>query len=217
MTLIRSNGAGRAAMDAAFAGLFGVESATAGVSFDGRTDRAIFLETLTMHDLLNGDPAATVARTFDAYLERLPASLDRLGGEVLPGVTGLLDALAGGNAVIGLATGNVRRGAEAKLRHFGLWEHFAGGGFGDHATVRADLVRAGIDELAAAAGVPAERASVIVLGDTPLDVEAAHVAGAQALGVGTGRFTVEQLLASGAEWAVPDLSDTNQVLRALLG
>jgi phosphoglycolate phosphatase-like HAD superfamily hydrolase len=58
---------------------------------------------------------------------------------------------------------------------------------------------------------------VIVLGDTPLDVEAAHGAGARAFGVATGRLSAEELRASGAEFAVDDLSETGRVLEMLLG
>jgi phosphoglycolate phosphatase-like HAD superfamily hydrolase len=78
-------------------------------------------------------------------------------------------------------------------------------------------VRAGIEELAGLFSFDPDPANVIVLGDTPLDVEAAHAAGARALGVATGRFSVEELKASGAEFAVQDLSDTRAVLEMLLG
>lgn len=111
----------------------------------------------------------------------------------------------------------MRRGAEHKLRHFALWEPFAGGGFGDHHTVRADLVRAGIDELSRLHALDGGNIEVIVLGDTPLDIEAAHATGAKALGVATGRYSVEELKASGAEFAVEDLSDTQTALEMLLG
>ncbi len=49
MTLIRTHGAGRGAVNTVLARLSGVEEATAGMRFDGRTDRAIFLEALGRH------------------------------------------------------------------------------------------------------------------------------------------------------------------------
>ena len=102
-----------------------------------------------------------------------------------------------------------------KLGHFGLWEHFAGGGFGDHSGVRADLIRAGIQELAAVAGVEADPGDCIIIGDTPLDVAAAHAAGARALAVATGNSSVEALRESGAEWVLADLSDIANVMGIL--
>lgn len=217
MTMIRTDGAGRAAMEEAFNHEFGVERATEGILFDGRTDRGIFMECLERHGFGGADVLPNFHRFSERYLDLFPGWIARKGGVVLPGVPELLDALESTDAIVGLATGNLRRGAAHKLGHFGLWERFAGGGFGDDHSVRADLVRAGILELEAKFGLAAGECEVIVLGDTPLDVEAAHLAGAKALGVGTGRFTPNELLASGAEFALADLSDTTGAVQILLG
>jgi len=217
MTMIRTDGAGRGAMERAFAHEFGIENATEGISFDGRTDRGIFLQCFERHGLDGEAVDANLSRFIERYLEGLPGWLKQKGGTVPPGVRELLSRLEEEDAVVGLATGNIRRGAAHKLGHFGLWERFAGGGFGDDHVVRADLVRAGIQELEAAYCLGAGECQVIVLGDTPLDVEAAHLAGAKALGVGTGRFTPEQLRGSGADFALADLADTDRVLEMLLG
>jgi hypothetical protein len=45
----------------------------------------------------------------------------------VPGVTELLDALKASHRAVGLATGNMRRGAELMLSHFHLWDRFAAG------------------------------------------------------------------------------------------
>lgn len=215
--MVKTAGAGRGAMEIAFAHEFGIEKATEGILFDGRTDRGIFFECLERHGLGGDALLPNFERFAERYLEVLPGWIAQKDGIVLPGVRELLAALEGEDAVVGLATGNMRRGAAYKLGHFGLWERFAGGGFGDHHTVRADLVKAGIEELEVKFELGSGACEVIVLGDTPLDVGAAHGAGAKALGVGTGRFTPEQLTASGAEFAMPDLSDTGRILEILLG
>jgi phosphoglycolate phosphatase-like HAD superfamily hydrolase len=217
MTMVQTHGGGRAAMEEAFEREFGVPRATDGMLFDGRTDRGIFLDCLERHGLGGEGMDARYERLRELYLELMPAWLARKGGVVLPGVHELLESLAGGPAVVGLATGNLRRGAEHKLGYFGLWEHFSGGGFGDSHVVRKELVREGIAEMIERHCLEARECDVIVLGDTPLDVEAAHGAGAKALGVATGRFSAEELRASGAEFAVDDLSDTARVLDLLLG
>ena len=217
MTMIRTNGAGRAAMEFAFEREFGVPRATEGILFDGRTDRGIFLECLERHGFGGTDLLPNYARFAEAYIEAFPGWMAQKGGVVLPGVVELLDALAGTEAIVGLATGNMRRGAATKLGHFGLWDRFSGGGFGDDHTIRGDLVTAGIVELEAMHGLQPGACEVIVLGDTPLDAEAAHLAGAKALCVATGRFTVPALLECGAEFALDDLSDTRRALDILLG
>jgi phosphoglycolate phosphatase-like HAD superfamily hydrolase len=151
------------------------------------------------------------------YLELLPVALVERDGYVLPGVVELLDALQPAPVAIGLATGNVRAAAVAKLSHFSLWERFAAGGFGDDEPVRARLVESGLRALAAAAGREPLAAEAVVIGDTPLDIEAAHAIGARAGGVATGRFSVAELMAAGADWAMPDLTDTRAVVAAILG
>ena len=214
MTLIRSQGAGRAALNAAFAETFGIESATENISFDGRTDRAIFSEIIALHRL-GADPEAAFRQVSQAYLEGLSASLAEHQGVVLPGIEALLPLLQGSHGAIGLATGNIRHGAQIKLAHHGLWEWFSGGGFGDATPVRAELVKAGIRDMAALLGIDPDPRDTIVIGDTPLDVEAARQASARTLAVATGSYTVEALRESGADWALDDLSDTAAVMKLL--
>jgi phosphoglycolate phosphatase len=214
LTLIYSGGAGRLAIDRAIERVLGVPEGTAGIRFDGRTDRGIFLEAVTRFDPAHEHRTDEV---MEAYLQELPGALASKEGAVLPGVENLLDALKGEAAAVGLATGNMERGARAKLGHFGLWERFRGGGFGDHAVVRSEIIEAAIADIARHHGAEADPSNAVVIGDTPLDIEAAHAAGARALGVGTGRFVTEELLAAGAEMAVDDLLETDRVLELLLG
>ncbi|MGD9933958.1 MAG: HAD family hydrolase [Dehalococcoidia bacterium] len=213
MTLVHTNGAGRLAMDATLLERFGVAQPTAGIRFDGRTDRAIFLDALAK---LEASTDAEYDALVEGYLSRLPLALKERGGTVLPGVTDLLDALEPAGAAIGLATGNMRAGAAAKLGHYGLWERFAAGGFGDEEVVRANVVRRGIEDLARIAGVIPREVDCIVLGDTPLDVEAARAAGARAMAIATGAYDEGALRDSGADWVFTDLSDTAAVLEVLL-
>jgi phosphoglycolate phosphatase len=210
-TLIRSNGAGRMAMDAAFADHFGAIEAMRGISVDGRTDRAIFLEAIGRLAPGHPDPVSLLPIVTESYLTYFPAALDERGGEVLPGILELLEALAETHGGLGIATGNLRRGAEAKLTHFGLLDWFAAGGFGDEHIGREAVVREGIAALAAMLNCPPDASDCIVLGDTPLDVEAAHAAGARCLAVATGSYTVEALTAAGADWAFVDLSETTRI------
>lgn len=216
MTLIRTHGAGRGAVNTVLARLSGIEQATAGMRFDGRTDRAIFLEALARHGLAGPDPEIAFESFVAEYLAELEKSLEALGGVVLPGVPALLDAFDARGQLLGLATGNMERGARVKLAHFGLWERFAAGGFGDHTPVRAELVWEGISALARAIGCDPDPAATIVLGDTPLDIEAAHLAGTRCLAVATGSFDADALVAAGADWVFADLSDTARVLDVLL-
>ena len=53
---------------------------------------------------------------------------------------------------------------------------------------------------------------VVVVGDTPLDVECGHANAARVLAVATGSFGVAELCAAGADYVTEDLSDTNAIV-----
>ena len=91
--------------------------------------------------------------------------------------------------MLGVATGNVRAGAEAKLAAAGLDGYFALGGYGSDSHLRAELVAAAI----ARARRRAEIREVVVVGDTIHDISAARACGAVACAVATGSDPAEAL------------------------
>ncbi len=200
LTLVDTGGAGRSAMRHAFAELQLPTEPLDSLVYDGRTDRAIFREALARVGLASDELERLYPLVLARYLERLPHELRARRGRVLPGAKELLAHCREAGWRVGLATGNLRRGAELKLGHFGLWEAFTGGGFGDDTEVRAEVVTAALREL----GV--DDAPAWVIGDTPRDVEAAHTAGVQAIAVATGRYTIEELEAAGADIVVASLA-----------
>ncbi len=214
LTMIRTNGAGSAAMEATVRELLGVPDAFAGMRFAGRTDRAILREALTRCGRLD-DGFDRFCAAFEArYLGHLRRELAARNGVVPPGVPALLDAVAAlPGARLGLATGNFRRAAEAKLRHFGLWGRFRDGGFAEDGEERADLVAAAVARVSA--GLP-QPTTVYVIGDSVHDVRAAKAHGLVAVGVCTGECSAEELRAAGADVVFPDLSATDEVLSRLL-
>lgn len=216
LTLIRTGGAGRVSMKRAFEQVYRDPDALDGIRFDGRTDRAIFNEAIARQAQAGREVPDAYRRLTEAYLAMLPEGLRATEGIVLPGVKALLQVLAARPAVSGIATGNLRRGAELKLRHYGLWDQFAGGGFGDDTEVRADVVLAAVRNLGEVVGTPAAPADAVVIGDTPHDVEAALAIGARAVAVATGSFTVDDLRKAGAHLVFPDLSDAVAAADALL-
>src|SRR5918993_4204059 len=166
-TLIRSGGAGKAAMEAGLKTAFGVTEIHDRVSYSGRTDPGIARELLAIHGVEPTD--ANVERLKAAYLSHLPAMLRRRGGIVLPGIAKALQRERQG-AVVGLLTGNIQAGAEVKLRHFGLWDHFPFGGFADGLEDRDDVARLALAEAERHVGRPIDPGDVWGIGDTPLHV-----------------------------------------------
>jgi phosphoglycolate phosphatase-like HAD superfamily hydrolase len=211
-TLVRTGGAGKAAMEAALRQAFGVRQIRDVVPYSGRTDRAIARDLLRVHDL---EPSpANEQRLREAYLAELPASLRSRGGTVCPGIASLLAELQGrANVVLGLLTGNVRAGAKHKLHHFGLWDFFACGGFGDEHLDRDDVARSALAAVQTHLGNPVHPSEVWVIGDTPLDVQCARAVGAHAVAVATGWHPLEELAASQPDWLLADLANPAELLR----
>jgi phosphoglycolate phosphatase-like HAD superfamily hydrolase len=211
-TLVRTGGAGKAAMEAALAEEFDVVLAAEEVPYSGRTDNAIGRDLLTAHGI---EPTpANRRRLVEGYLARLPTSLAQTTGNVCPGIGELLGVLRPrADVVLGLLTGNVRRGAATKLAHYGLWEHFVCGGFGDDHDDRDDVARAALRSAEAHAGRRLDPNEIWVIGDTPLDVKCARAIGARAVAVATGWHPLDDLVASGPDLAFADLSDPGELLR----
>lgn len=210
-TLVRTGGAGKAAMEAGLRAAFGIAELQDGVPYSGRTDRAIARDLLAVHGI---DPTPANQRKLqDAYLAHLPGSLATHGGKVCPGVGGLLAALSAQPCmVLGLLTGNVRAGARKKLGHFGLWDYFACGGFGDDHFDRDDVARAALADVRAHLGREADPADIWVIGDTPLDVKCARAIGARAVAVATGWHPHAELSECEPDFLFADLSDHPRVL-----
>lgn len=208
-TLIRSGGAGKLAMETALQTAFGVPEVLDRVSYSGRTDPAIARDLLSLHGI---EPtAANVERLQTGYLSCLPQALAERHGEVLPGVVEALRRERR-EAAVGLLTGNVRAGAEVKLRHFGLWDFFPFGGFADGLSDRDDVARRALAEAVAHVGHAVHPSDVWIIGDTPLDVQCARAIGANAVIVATGWHSHAELLAAGPDHFLPDFTHAGDLL-----
>lgn len=203
-TLVSTGGAGRRAIERAFA----VHTGTAAVldfSFAGMTDPAIVRAGLTN---AGREPTSdAIAAVLAVYVQVLEEEV-RLTERFLVH-DGILEALAHAESwpgvALGLGTGNIEGGARVKLGRANLYDRFSFGGFGSDAEDRAELIRVGADRGAARLGRRREECRVVVIGDTPKDVAAALAIGAEALAVGTGPYSAADLKASGAHFAFDSL------------
>jgi phosphoglycolate phosphatase len=211
-----TGGAGQRALDRAFQAMFGVNGAFAAVELPGRTDPLIVRDALRAHGIADGDHDALRFR--DSYVAALADEMRREhpAKRMLPGVIPLLEALARReDRILALLTGNFEPSARLKLEYFDLWRYFGWGAFGDDATDRNGLVPVAI-ERAVTRGYPrVPPNSIVVIGDTPHDVECAAAAGAWCVATATGGATPEQLRAAGADVVFDDLADTSMVTGAI--
>jgi len=211
-TLVRTGGAGKAAMECALREQFGIATIRDSVPYSGRTDRAIGRDLLAVHGI---DPSrANQVHLQNAYLARLPAALHTHGGNVCPGIAEMLSHLhPHPGVVLGLLTGNVRSGAQQKLGHFGLWDYFRCGGFGDEHYERDDVARMAMTEVRNHLGRDFDRSDVWVIGDTPLDVQCARAIEAKVVAVATGWHPIEELAEHNPDYLFADLSEAEELLR----
>jgi phosphoglycolate phosphatase-like HAD superfamily hydrolase len=218
-TILWTDGAGRRAVLGALEEHFGAIDPREH-RFDGKTDPQIVRE-LMQHAGMTGS----------VIQERLPAALTRyvelLGEElgdddhrekIYPGVAALLDALEARDDVLpGLLTGNVREGAVAKLTAVGIdAARFRVGAFGSDHADRPELPAIARRRAEALLGREIAGRDVVVIGDTPADMGCGRGIGARAIGVATGRYSVDELRACNAAAVFPDLADTAAVVRAIL-
>jgi phosphoglycolate phosphatase-like HAD superfamily hydrolase len=212
-TLLASGGAGKAAMDVALAEVFGVTQPIEPFSLSGRTDRGIAHDQFRIHGI--ADTQENWEQFITAYVQRLPHFLARSRGRVLPGILELLHRLTSRTEVaVGLLTGNVPQGARIKLSHYGLYEFFAFGSFGDRHFSRDDVARDALQIVQQRLG-EIDPADIWVIGDTPLDVRCARAIGARAAAVATGIHSYEQLAAAEPDLLLADLSDHAPLLQHL--
>ena len=205
-TLLHTGGAGVRAFGRAFATEFGLAHGTERMRFAGRTDSGLVREFLTQHGV---SPTPENFRRFcDAYIFWLDHHLHELAGGPCPGAREWLAELAAlpEPPLLGLLTGNIRLGAQIKLRHYGLWDSFVTGGFGDDHEDRNEIARVAQARGSRLIGRELRGDEILVIGDTPLDIACGRAIGARCLAVATGGAQLDELQAHRPDWAVADLT-----------
>ncbi|MBI4503877.1 MAG: HAD family hydrolase [Gemmatimonadetes bacterium] len=219
-TILWTDGAGRRAIREALLAEMGTAGPIdQGYRLDGKTDPQIVRELMTAAGHPNAESEDHVSRICRRYVEVLARELQvtRDRTRLFPGIVPLLGELEDrGDAVIGLLTGNVAEGARLKLRAAGIDPaRFRVGAFGSDAAVRADLPPIAVRRAEPLMGRVAWGPEVVIIGDTPADVTCGSCVEARAIGVATGHYTREDLMAAGAFAAFADLSDFASVLDAI--
>ena len=213
-TLLTSGGAGERALRLGFRDRFGIDDDLSSIEIAGRTDSGIVREMLAAHRL----PATpeNIAAFLDGYLHHLAQEIPRTPGRLLPGILPLLDALQPrADIVLALLTGNLARGAEIKLRHYGVWHYFEFGAFADDHHDRNQLGPFAQARARAQRGIEFPPERIFVLGDTPHDIACARAIGAKAIAIATGRFSQADLAAQTPDFLFEDLGDLDAVLAAI--
>jgi phosphoglycolate phosphatase-like HAD superfamily hydrolase len=193
-------------------------------SLGGKTDFQIITEIIVEENLLPEgytpeELSSSSKEIINAYLPLLVEEINLSPKyALLPGVKALIDELRSlEKAHLGLLTGNVKEGAKIKLDHFAIYDYFATGAFGCDAISRLDLPQFAHQRANHHYGFDFSIEDIIVIGDTVNDINCAKHYGAKSLAVQTGFVSKETLAMHKPDYLFADLSDTRNVIKALIG
>jgi phosphoglycolate phosphatase len=203
--LITTGGAGARSWRWAFNELYGVPADIGEFTEAGMTDPVVGKITFTR--VVGHEPSTEeLARVVSHYLMRLPEEVAQSSGyEVLAGVEELLPNLCRAGFLLGITTGALEAAAHIKLGRANLNRFFAFGGYGSDSADRGELTRKAISRAGEILGSPLDPQRVLVLGDTPNDITAAHAAHAIGVGVASGHYTKAELREAGADYVLGSL------------
>jgi len=215
-TLITSGGAGEGALKDAMKDRFGVQEDLQGILLAGATDARIARELLAKHGIEAS--AENVTALLDEYLQHLSGRMPLHAGRLLPGIIPVLEALEKRpEAVLALLTGNLTRGAQIKLTHYGVWKFFEFGAFADDHHDRNELGKVARARALEIHGIEFPPERIFVIGDTPRDIECGRAIGARTVAIATGHYSLPELAEHRPDFLFQDFSDTALVLECLLG
>ena len=201
-TLVSTGGAGAEAWKRAFDDLYGIPADIGEFTDAGMTDPDVGAKTFAA--VLHREPTPhELAQLLQRRLEYLPEAVaESEGYRVLPGVPERLRQLSRDGHLLGIITGNGDGAAHIKLARGDLNRWFTFGAYASANLVRADIVRQAVARGEAMFGRDVPNTEISVIGDTPLDIEAAHAAGCSAIGVATGHHDAAALREAGADHVV---------------
>lgn len=218
-TLLWTDGTGRRSMEGALEEVFGTPGDPA-YRFDGKTDCQIARDQMRGAGFDDVQIDARMHDVLDAYLTRLSTELarDKAAARLCAGVMPLLDALeAHERATLGLLTGNVADGARHKLTAVGIdFGRFRINAFGSDHELRPELPRIAQKRAHEILGLHLTGDRIVIIGDTPADIQCGESLGVRAIGVATGRYSVQELQSHNAAAVFVDFSDTDAVVNAIL-
>ena len=206
--LITTGGAGARSWRWAFEQLYGIPADIGEFSEGGMTDPVV--GRLTFKGTIGREPSpAELSAVMSSYLRRLPEEVKQSPGyRVLDGVNELLPRLCNAGHLLGITTGAVEAAALIKLARANLNRFFLFGGYGSDSADRGGLTRRAIERAGQILGYQVDPGRVLVLGDTPNDITAAHAAGAVGVGVASGKFGIDELRSAGADYVLGSLLES---------
>lgn len=218
-TLLSTDGEARQAFRQALQATYGTAGPIGEHPFAGKTDPQIARELLAAAGVEDRVIGAGLDELWRRYLEALAPRLQSRPPRLCRGVTALLDRIDRSSPamIAGLLTGNIRGGARVKLQAAGLeFERFSVGAFGCDSADRRRLPEVAMQRASRLLGRVVEPDSVVVVGDTPADIDCARHCGARAVAVATGVYGAAELAAHEPDALLESLADPEAAWEVLL-
>lgn len=219
-TLLSVDGVARRPFRTALRAVYGTAGPIDRHSFAGKTDPQIVRELLAAAGVEPQRIDAGLPSLWSLYLEELEPALRRQRPVPCPGVDPLLDRLQGpdadGELVVGLLTGNIRGGARLKLEAGGVgFDRFRLGAFGSDSADRRRLPEVAVDRAERLTGHRFDGEEIVIVGDTPADIDCGRHLGVTTVAVATGTYGIEDLRAAKPDYLFPTLERTDEVWKSL--
>jgi phosphoglycolate phosphatase len=206
-TLVHTGGAGTRSWAWAFDQLHGIAADIGEHTSAGETDPQVGEKTFRA--VIGRQPSHDeMSRLYSKYLWHLAEDIwTSVEYRVLDGAEALLTRLTDAGIILGVISGAMEGAARTKMEPGKLGRYFVFGAYGSDSPDRVELTRMGIAKAARIHGRELGRHDVYVVGDTPRDIDAGRAAGATTIGVATGHYGADELLAAQADYVLPALTD----------
>jgi phosphoglycolate phosphatase len=214
-TLLGADGAGRRALKRVMDDYYQPLEELANWSFGGKTDPQIARELLSAIEFEIQQLESEIPVFVERYLTYFKNDRANIQAQLKPGILELLQHLEGHPEVeLGLLTGNVVEGAQIKLEILEIEHYFkdAPGAYGSDHEDRYQLVPFALER----SKQHYREKDIVIIGDTPHDIQCGLAWNVRSIAVATGAFTVQELEAYEPDYVFEDLSSTQTVLDAIL-
>ena len=213
-TLVDAGGCGRRALVKAIETLYNTTPQFEHALISGRTDLDNFSIVYSLIKNGKKPTAAEMKKMKTKYLEILPqevhASMRCKKYDLVPGVEKFLTLLSKEkDVVLGLGTGNLKKGAQLKLAPSKLGKYFSVGGYGEDGHTREDMLRAAVKRAEKKYKTKFEPSQVYVIGDTHRDIVAAKNCGFHSAVLTSGFGDAQKIQRAAAELEVQDFKDVS--------
>jgi phosphoglycolate phosphatase-like HAD superfamily hydrolase len=206
----------KAGFQAAFAQVFNLPHASqADIDTVGKIDNQIILEIAKVHGLGHDTVMQKLPQAVQAVIDYHQTHETDLTPQIAPGAVDLLNRLTELKLPLGLLTGNIEASAWLKMEKSGLKPYFSFGGFGDQAFKRVDLIDIARKRCNQVHHTQFQKSDFVIIGDLLLDIKCAKDGGIRVIAVATGKHSLAELQAAGADIVVPTLESQEQIFAFL--